>query len=36
MYEKGIEVTEEEFNSINVKKNDFHGEWNYIICKNTT
>ena len=33
-YEKGIEVTDEEFNSINIKKNDFHGEWNYTICRN--
>ena len=33
-YEKGIEVTEEEFDSINIKKKDFHGEWNYTICRN--
>jgi hypothetical protein len=34
MYEKGIEVTAEEFDSINIKKNDFHGEWNYTISRN--
>ena len=30
-YEKGINVSDEEFNKINIKKDDFHGEWNYII-----
>ena len=35
-YAKGIEVTDEEFASINIKKKDFHGEWNYTICRNTT
>jgi hypothetical protein len=35
-YTKGIEVTDEEFASINIKKKDFHGEWNYTICRNTT
>jgi len=35
-YKKGIEVTEEEFDSINIKKKDFHGEWNYTICRNET
>ena len=32
-YEKGIKVTEEEFDSIDIKKDEFHGEWNYIILK---
>jgi hypothetical protein len=31
-YEKGMKVTDEEFDSINIKKDDFHGEWNYTIC----
>jgi hypothetical protein len=35
IYEKGIEVTDKEFESINITKDDFHGEWNYTICKNT-
>ncbi|MDR0460997.1 MAG: ISAzo13 family transposase [Nitrososphaerota archaeon] len=30
-YEKGVEVSEEEFGSINIVKDDFHGEWNYTI-----
>jgi hypothetical protein len=33
-YEKGIEVTEEEFESILIKKEIFHEEWNYTICRN--
>jgi hypothetical protein len=35
VYEKGIEVTDKEFESINIIKDDFHGEWNYTIGKNT-
>lgn len=31
IYQKGIEVSVDELNSINLKKEDFHGEWNYII-----
>jgi hypothetical protein len=34
-YEKGIEVSEKEFESIEIAKDDFHGEWNYTICKHT-
>ena len=34
IYIKGIEVTDEEFDSINIKKEDFHGEWNYTISHN--
>jgi hypothetical protein len=30
-YEKGIKVTDEEWNSINIKHDGFHGEWNYTI-----
>ena len=33
-YEKGIKVTDEEFNSINIKHEEFHGEWNYTILCN--
>jgi len=33
-YEKGIQVTPEEFDSINIKNDIFHGEWNYTICPN--
>jgi hypothetical protein len=30
-YEKGITVSDEEMNSLNIKKAKFHGEWNYKI-----
>ena len=30
-YEKGIKIFDEEFNSINIQKETFHGEGNYII-----
>jgi hypothetical protein len=30
-YETGISVTDEEFNSILISRDDFHGEWNYTI-----
>jgi len=33
IYEKGIEVTDDEFNSIIILKDDFHGDWNYTICR---
>ena len=33
-YEKGIEVTPDEFDSIIINKDSFHGEWNYTICRN--
>jgi transposase len=31
IYETGIEVTEEEWNSICLQRDPFHGEWNYTI-----
>jgi len=30
-YEKGIKVTDEEFDKVNIVKDEFHGEWNYKI-----
>ena len=30
-YEKGIKITDEEFNSISLRECKFHGDWNYII-----
>lgn len=30
-YNKGIKISDREFNLINIKKNKFHGDWNYII-----
>jgi hypothetical protein len=30
-YKKGIKVSKEEMEKINIHKNKFHGEWNYTI-----
>ena len=30
-YERGIEISDEEFEAINIKQHAFHGEWNYTI-----
>ena len=30
-YKKGISITNEEMEAINIIKDDFHGEWNYKI-----
>jgi len=30
-YKTGIKITDKEMKSLNLKRNDFHGEWNYII-----
>ncbi len=34
IYKTGIKVTEQEKKSINIERNDFHGEWNYCIKPN--
>jgi len=34
IYLTGIKVTEQEKQKINIERNDFHGEWNYIISPN--
>ncbi len=31
VYQKGIQVSDEEMESINIHKDSFHGEWNYTI-----
>lgn len=31
-YAKGIKVSEEELNKVNITREKFHGEWNYTIC----
>ena len=31
IYEKGLKVSDEEFKKINIEKDKFHGEWNYVI-----
>ncbi len=30
-YKKGIVISDEEFMAINLKRDEFHGEWNYKI-----
>jgi hypothetical protein len=34
LYPKGIKVPDEEMHAINISRNEFHGEWNYIISPN--
>ena len=31
VYEKGIKISDEKLGKINIKKSEFHGEWNYTI-----
>jgi hypothetical protein len=31
LYEKGIKITDEEFERLSIVRDDFHGEWNYVI-----
>jgi len=31
VYEKGIKISDEKLGKINIKKNEFHREWNYTI-----
>ena len=33
-YQTGIKITDEQVNEWNIEKNEFHGEWNYIIKPN--
>ena len=33
-YKKGIEVSKDVLNNLNISKQDFHGEWNYSIAPN--
>jgi len=35
-YEKGIKVSEEELEELNISRNEFHGEWNYCISPSET
>ena len=34
VYEKGIKISDEQLGKINMKQNEFHGEWNYSINPN--
>ncbi len=31
VYEKGVEVSDEQLDAVNIARNAFHGEWNYEI-----
>lgn len=31
LYETGVKVSKDDFNAINIEKDEFHGEWNYTI-----
>jgi len=35
VYPMGIVVTDDELAQVNLKRNDFHGEWNYTISPRT-
>jgi len=35
LYPKGLRVTDEELEKINIQKANFHGEWNYTILPST-
>ena len=35
-YATGLKVADEELNNINISRNSFHGEWNYIISPQKT
>ncbi|NMG82703.1 MAG: hypothetical protein GIS02_00655 [Methanosarcinales archaeon] len=30
-YPKGIEISDEQLSKVNIKREEFHGEWNYTI-----
>lgn len=30
-YQTGKKISDQDFNAINIERNAFHGEWNYII-----
>ena len=35
-YSKGLQVSDEQMNSLNIRRDDFHGEWNYTIAPSST
>src|SRR5271169_3583465 len=35
-YEKGVEVTDEQLDSVNITRDSFHGDWNYTITPSLT
>lgn len=35
LYQKGIKVSDQAFSTIRIDRDDFHGEWHYMISPNT-
>lgn len=35
-YEAGIKVTDEEMDALDISREEFHGEWNYVIRPRNT
>ncbi len=31
-YPKGVKVSDEEMEKLNIQRNEWHGEWNYVIA----
>ena len=36
VYQKGIKISDEEFEKVNIISKKFHGEWNYVIKRNSS
>ena len=36
LYPKGVKVTDQEMQAINLTRDEFHGEWNYTIAPQPT
>ena len=34
IYPTGVKISNEDFEKINIKRNNFHSDWNYIIYPN--
>jgi len=30
-YEKGVEISDEQLAAVNITRDSFHGEWNYVV-----
>ena len=35
-YQKGTKISDKQFAKVNIKREEFHGEWNYVIYPNVT
>jgi hypothetical protein len=36
MYPAGVKVSDDELDTVNIVRHEFHGEWNYTISPNVT